>query len=60
MHQHIVISATIAPYSGAETYIFPSDADGNITSYIELSGSYRGGLDHKRALENAGYELKET
>jgi hypothetical protein len=60
VHQHIVVSAVVVPYAGAETYIFPSDSNGNVVSYSELNGSYRGGLDHKQALENAGYELKEA
>lgn len=59
-HQHVIVSAADVPYSGPETYIFPSDEDGNVISYNELNGSYRGGLNHFIALENAGYELKEA
>lgn len=60
VHQHVVVSSVIAPYTGPETYIFPSNAAGDVISYSELDGSYRGGLDHKQALENAGYEVKEA
>lgn len=53
----VVVSATGAMFSGPETYIFPADAQGEIESWIELDGSYRGGLDHSQALRGAGYEV---
>jgi len=53
----VVTSATVAPYTGAETYIFPTDSDGKVLSWGELDGSYRGGLDHEEALQGAGYEV---
>ncbi len=53
----VVVSATVAPYSGAETYIFPSNAEGEITSWGELDGSFRGALDHAEALANADYKV---
>ena len=53
----VAVSAVNAPYGGPETYIFPCDAYGEVTSWGELDGSYRGGLDHERALADAGYEL---
>lgn len=40
---------------GPETYIFPADKDGKITSYSELAGSQKGTLDHATALRDAGY-----
>lgn len=43
---------------GPETYLFPADKDGNITSYGELTGSQRGTLDHAAALRDAGYEVR--
>lgn len=55
--EHVVVSATIAMFTGAETYIFPADAEGEITDWGELDGSYRGGLDHEAALSGAGYEV---
>jgi hypothetical protein len=44
-----------------ETYIFPCDAKGNITSWGELEGSFRGGgydmvEDRMKALNGLGYE----
>jgi hypothetical protein len=55
-HEFVVVSAVNAPFSGPETYIFPADADGKVTSYGELEGSFRGSLDMWQALRNAGYE----
>lgn len=55
---HIVVSATIVPYSGPETYIFPANADGTVADWGELNGSFRGGLDHEQALKNAGYAIE--
>lgn len=49
---YIVVSAAYAMFSGPETYIFASDENGNITSFSELEGSYRGGLDHQQAIDN--------
>lgn len=56
-HEYVVVSAAVVPFSGPETYIFPADAEGNVTDYLELDGSYRGALDHERALANAGYAV---
>lgn len=47
---YVVVSATVVPGSGPETYMFASDEDGNVLSWGELPGSFRGGLDHKKAL----------
>ncbi|MEN9491135.1 MAG: hypothetical protein RJA63_1584 [Pseudomonadota bacterium] len=55
-HDFVVVSAADVMFSGPETYIFPADADGNVTNWIELDGSFRGSLDMWRALRNAGYE----
>ena len=57
---YVVVSATVAMFSGPETYIFPADSDGEITDWGELEGSYRGGLDHAEALANAGYAVTEN
>lgn len=58
-YEHVVVSAVVVPYSGPETYIFGSDAEGEILNWTELPGSYRGGLDHAEALRCAGYEIQE-
>lgn len=59
---HVIVSATVAMFSGPETYIFPAEnAESERPSdWGELDGSYRGGLDHAEALAGAGYELKEA
>ena len=56
-HEYVVVSAVVAYMSGPETYIFPADSNGKITSYSELDGSFRGDLDHVQALTNAGYTV---
>ena len=56
-HTFVIVSATVVPYSGPETYIFESDGNGVITGWMEMEGSFRGGLNHAEALENAGYEI---
>lgn len=58
-YEYVVVSAVIGFFSGTETYIFPSNKDGDITSWGELYGSYKGGLSHEEALNNAGYEVIE-
>jgi hypothetical protein len=55
--EHVVVSATQAMFTGPETYIFPADAEGAVTSWGELDGSYRGGWSHSQALEGAGYTI---
>lgn len=56
-HNDVIVSAVVALYSGPETYIFPATPDGQVVNYGELDGSFQGGLDHVRALTNAGYEV---
>lgn len=52
----VVVSAVTA-MGGSETYIFPADLDGNVLSWLELPGSFRGGLDHEKALRQLAEEL---
>lgn len=52
---YVVVSAIIT-FSGSETYIFPANEDGEVVKWGELDGSFRGGLDHKKALARAGYK----
>jgi len=58
-NEHVVTSAVtvFGPWGGPETYIFPADSEGIVMSWLELDGSYKGGLDHEEALTNAGYEV---
>ena len=56
----VIVSAAYVPYSGPETYIFAAKRVGDVVDvadWMELPGSFRGGLDHEAALENAGYEV---
>lgn len=55
--KYVIVSATHA-CSGPETYIFPADLEGEILDWGELSGSFRGGLDHESALEGAGFTIE--
>ena len=55
MRDYVIVSAVLAPYSGPETYIFPAAEDGRALSMLEMSGSFKGALDHAQALANAGY-----
>lgn len=55
--EYVVVSAVNALFTGPETYIFPADTEGNVTSWLELEGSFRGAKDHHGALHRAGYEV---
>lgn len=57
-YRYVAVSATVALFSGPETYIFGANKSGEVTQWMELPGSYRGGLDHAEALRNAGYEVQ--
>lgn len=53
----VMVSAATVMMSGPETYIFPSDEDGEVVDWGALDGSYKGGLNHAEAIEGAGWEL---
>lgn len=55
--EYVIVSAVTVEYSGPETYIFPANQKGKVSSWEELRGSYRGGLDHAEALRRAGYTV---
>ena len=55
---YIVVSA-VNVLGYPETYIFSSDAEGEVLSWGELEGSFKGAKDHARALKGAGYEVIE-
>lgn len=60
-YSHVVVSAVTLPMGlGEETLIFGLDATGTVTVHGELPGSYKGGLSHEKALENAGYTIKTS
>lgn len=58
-HTYVVVSAIDErpAFRIHETYIFGADHAGNIKSWGELEGSYKGGTDHEEALRRAGYEV---
>lgn len=53
--EYVITSATNVIFSGDETYMFPANADGDITNWVEMDGSYRGDLNHERAIRKAGW-----
>lgn len=55
--EYVIVSAVIAPFTGPETYIFPANEEGEVVSWDELDGSFRGALDIPGALGNAGYTI---
>ena len=61
-YEYVVVSAArdhTDSYNNliGETFIFGSDESGKIRSFLELPGSYKGGLDHQKALNDAGYDI---
>lgn len=57
MKSSYVIVSAVTLDTGPETYIFPCDSHGQVVRFREMRGSFRGGLDHEEALNNAGYEV---
>jgi hypothetical protein len=55
-HEYVIVSAVVA-FGKPETYIFPADEDGEIVSWSEMEGSFRGELDIPKALALAGYSI---
>lgn len=61
--EYVIVSAVNAlPFifddGGPETFIFPADEEGNVVSWLEMEGSFKGGLDHTRALAGLGYTVE--
>lgn len=55
---NLVVSAVVEPFGGSlETFIFQADTEGEVSSFLELPGSFRGALDHHKALRNHGYDV---
>jgi hypothetical protein len=52
-----VITSRIAFGETRETYIFPADEGGNVTSWGEMSGSLRGEWEHEDAIREAGWRV---
>lgn len=57
--RYVRVSSLSASFSSGdpETMIFAADSEGEVTSWVELPGSYRGGTDHAQALKGLGYEV---
>ncbi len=55
-HSNIVLSSTRA-YGLNETYAFPADKEGNITSWSELAISQKDTQSHGDVLADAGYKM---
>lgn len=57
-HRFVIVSAVDAPRLGLlETYLFPSNEEGQWVDMIELPQSQKGFADPDRALREAGYEI---
>jgi hypothetical protein len=58
---HVIVSGVDLVFTGPETYIFPatpeSIAANKHNGSSELTGSFRGAIDHTEALRRAGYEV---
>ena len=59
--EYVIVSALACAWDTGrpETLIFRADKEGKVQDYMDLPGSYRGGTDHNKALENTGYEVIE-
>lgn len=50
-----VITSAATILGQPETYVFEADASGIISNWCELAGSFKGALDHERAIaDHAG------
>ena len=54
---HYVIASAVDSMFGVETYLFPADGDGEITSWGELEGSMKGVVSHSAVFDNIGYDV---
>lgn len=46
-----VITSAVSVLGKPETYIFPADKNGNIVGWSELCGSFKGDLNHQKAID---------
>lgn len=56
---YVISSAVHVPGSGPETYLFTADEEGVILNWSELEGSFRGDINHERAVTDAGWEIDD-
>jgi hypothetical protein len=60
--RHVIVSSADVHRSGQETYIFPAKRTGDtfdVADWGELEGSFKGSLDHEKALLGAGYRVRD-
>jgi hypothetical protein len=50
--EHFVVSSVVAPYTGAETLVFPADADGEVADWIDVAGGR--GVSREEAIAELG------
>lgn len=55
-NEYVVLSQSNVMFSGWETYIFPSDQEGNILDWGEMEGSSRGLYNDSEILTGIGYK----
>ena len=58
-YKYVVVSG-VNVFGEPETYIFGADGEGEIVSFVELPGSFKGEINHEKALDYAGYEIVLT
>ena len=46
-----IITSKVIAYSGPETYIFPSDPEGDPLSMLEMPGSMKGVVSHEESIK---------
>lgn len=56
--KYVIVSAAVTIDHGPETYIFAANRKAEVTCWIELDGSFVGGMDHEQAIRGAGYEVE--
>lgn len=57
--EYVWVSAVpyVGSFEGPETYIFPSDAEGEVLDWLELDGSFRGEMNIEKALAGLGFPV---
>lgn len=55
--KYIVISGAVGLCFGPETYIFKSNKNGEVKGWTALDGSFKGEINHLKALNLHGYHL---
>ena len=53
--EYVLVSAVIAPFSGAETLVFPATEDGEAVHMLDIAG-LGGTLSHSEVIKDMGYE----